>query len=172
MAELDRYWHSALNQNEPEPWCQVAVGESPCAVVHRQLIDIVETAAGGSPLTAPAAYPPRSPRGNLAGLQVPMLFLQGTEDPLVNLPQACFKRAELAGIEAHFIGADMQPRNPSDVCGGQFSLAPVPNGSTRAAWPQDQYLFVFEGQGHGFTNDAAQLASSLALGFMMSRMGP
>jgi hypothetical protein len=113
-----------------------------------------------------------SPRANLGSLQVPMIFLQGTQDYLVNLEQVCFKRAALAGIESHYFGTDGQQRDPADVCGGNFSTAALAGGTTRAAWPQDRYLLVLEGQGHGFTGDLGNAANALALGFVASRLGP
>lgn len=170
-AALDTWWHSQIDQNEPAPFCaNPDGGMSPCLAVHQLLIADVEPPCGGTPAAVPDAYAKRSTATKLSTLTVPIAIFQGTADALVDLTEVCTKRTALGPVPTFYFDATLTQQNPSDVCGGGFTTTPPPNGQTAADWPENRYIFIFEGQGHGFTGDGNTKASTLALEFILSRL--
>jgi hypothetical protein len=107
----------------------------------------------------------------LSSLTVPLMIIQGTDDYLVDLNQACEKRTALSasgnGPASWYFDPNLNLQNPANVCGGSFETTPAPGP---AAWTQNDYFLVFEGQGHGFTGAANQYAAGAALYFLLAHL--
>jgi dienelactone hydrolase len=177
LAPLDAWWHDQLAQGEPAPFCaSLDGGPSPCIAVHESLIGTVETAAGGPPSSATtAAYDARSPAPRLGSLTVPMAFFQGTDDALIAVGQVCEKRSALTAAGhaplAWYLDTSLSPASPSTVCGGGFRTDPVPSTASATPWAgPGPYLFVYQGQGHGFTGAASNQANAIALQFLVAHL--
>jgi dipeptidyl aminopeptidase/acylaminoacyl peptidase len=161
MTSLFGFWQRQLQEGEPAP-CP-AGREATCQATHAMLLDFVVGVADGAPAARSMAYENRSPATRLGELQVPLMIQQGTSDYVVDVEQACAKRAalEAAGkaVDAVYVDTQLMPTN-IDVCGGGRTL-------DGAASTQ---LVVFEGEGHGFSGPAAAYGWGAALTFLLSRL--
>jgi dienelactone hydrolase len=172
-AQFD-WWRAQLAQGETISYCpNVAL----CQSVHQSLIMTLEKATGGTPSSVPAEYEARSPSRQLAALSVPIIVLHGTDDYFVNVEQTCLKRAALTAAghppAAWYLGPDLKPLNPSDVCGGGFRTGPTPDLMVADAWTSERaYVFIYQGQGHGFTSGSAAEthANAAALTFLAAHL--
>jgi len=156
------FWQTELASGEP--FC-ASTGQSTgtCASMHQYLVSRVTPALGGTPSQQPAAYAARSPAPSLAELAVPIVIFQGTYDYAIDASQACTKRALLAP-RAWYVDASLAVGS-SSLCGGGFETAPLPT-----TFPDPAYLFVYEGQGHGFDTAAYDSAGSIAMPFLLQRL--
>ncbi|HEX7667661.1 MAG TPA: prolyl oligopeptidase family serine peptidase [Polyangiaceae bacterium] len=173
FVKLYDYYVDALDAGEKEPFCvNPDGGTSDCVAIHQTLLSIITTATGGTPDTVPAEYAKRSTITDLPNLKVPIIIFQGTDDPLVTVEQACEKRAALSGIPTYYYDTSLALGNPATPCGGNYLTSPTPSdgGYTKADWPSDRYLFVYQGQGHGFTGAAGAQISTQALDYLISRL--
>jgi len=174
LAALDAWWHA---QDQSEPLVCAPLPGSTCVAAYAALIQVVEALVGGPPSAATAsAYAARSTAPKLAALTVPMAFFQGTDDAVVNLEQACVKRAALVAANraprAWYLDGQLAPKSPSDICGGNYRTDALPDTSTPAAWAgTGTYFFVYEGQAHAFTGPAKSQADSIALQFLFAHLG-
>ena len=162
MTSLFGFWQRQLQQGEPSP-CPLGA-EATCGATHAALIELLTSLTGGAPPAPDSAYENRSPVMRLGSIQVPLLILHGTGDYVVDMAQACAKRAalEAAGkeVDAFYLDAQLVPRSP-DLCGGRFASTP----------PAAPLQFVlFEGEGHGFTDPAGAYAWTAALAFVLTRL--
>ncbi len=160
VATAFDFWQSQLASGEP--FCaSTSQQTSTCSSLHQYLVSQVTSSLGGTPSQAPAAYAARSPA--LATLAVPIMIFQGTADYAVDLSQACDKRVALSP-RAFYLDASLAVAS-SSACGGGFETGPLPTTFSDRA-----YLFIYEGQGHGFTGDAYDSAGKLAFEFLLSRL--
>lgn len=154
------FWQTQLSNGET--FCASTSQQvSTCSSMHQYLVSQVTKSLGGTPSQAPSAYAARSP--SLSSIQVPMMIFQGTADYAIDLSQACDKRAALSP-RAFYLDASLAVAS-STACGGGFETGPLPT-----TFPDQAYLFVYEGQGHGFTGDAYDSAGKLAFEFLLSRL--
>ena len=131
--------------------------------MHQYLVSSVKAATHGTPDEVPQAYASRSPALALASLTVPIMIFQGTYDYAIDLEQACTKRT-LTNARAWHLDASFAS-TPSPACGGAFETSPLPT-----SFPDAAYLFVYEGQGHGFTDAAYDSAGALAMPFLLAHL--
>jgi dienelactone hydrolase len=154
------FWQTQLSNGEA--FCASTSQQiSTCSSMHQYLVSQVTKSLGGTPSQAPAAYASRAP--SFASMQVPIMIFQGTDDYAIDLSQACDKRAALAP-RAFYLDTSLAVAQ-SSACGGGFETGSLPTTFTDRA-----YLFVYEGQGHGFTGDAYDSAGKLAFEFLLSRL--
>jgi len=162
VATAFSFWQTQLSNGEA--FCASTSQQvSTCSSMHQYLVSTVTKSLGGTPAQAQAAYDARSPGSSFSKLAVPIMVFQGTDDYAIDLSQACDKRTAL-GARAFFMDASLSPAS-SSACGGGFETGPLP-----ATFTDGAYLFVYEGQGHGFTGDAYDSAGKLAFEFLLSRL--
>jgi alpha/beta superfamily hydrolase len=162
VASAYGFWQLQLAENEP--FCASTSQQvSTCSSLHQYLVSTVTKSLGGTPTQAPNAYDARSPGQALSKLSVPIMIFQGTADYAIDLSQGCVKRATL-NPRAFYLDASLAVAS-SSACGGGFETAPLPS-----TFPEKAYLFIYEGQGHGFTGAAYDSAGKLAFEFLLSRL--
>ena len=168
-----RSWEGQIAGGEPSPSC---AGVQPaCQDLHACLLTLAENSLGGTPAAAPASYRARSWVEDVAALKVPALIMHGTVDSVVPLEQSCEVRAALTAagrsLQAWYLDPALAVQTSTTICGGDYRADALPSGSAPGTWSAaNVYLFVLEGQGHGFTGPAATLAGTLTLSFLASHL--
>lgn len=151
--------------------CQIEAGTGPTAT-YQMLIDIVETATGGTPDEVPDAYMERSPALFALPDEVPFLITHGTVDELVPVQQSCALVAATTGfIDYHLNGSQSEVTSAPAGCEAQdlaWSAGPRPT----ADWPDARYLIVYDGLGHGFGGAAGTAMIGDVVGFLMAKLPP
>jgi pimeloyl-ACP methyl ester carboxylesterase len=117
-----------------------------------QVIDLIETATGGTPAMVPDAYRARSPLhfgAELDAFTGPLLIVSGAEDWATPPPQQCAMAAAIPGVRAHHVldadGNIAATAPPGcEASGLTWSPGPHPAGS----WTDPRYLLVYDGAGH------------------------
>ena len=130
-----------------EPFC-AQIGRTDCKKLHQDMLAQLRTGLGGTPAQVPNAYAERSPIQHLGDLKVPTLFIQGTDDVIVNLDQTCRKRTALTNAGrapgAWDIDTSLHENPNGTACGGGFRSSSVFIG----VLVETNALVIYEGQGH------------------------
>jgi len=168
------WWQTQLSDGETAAICP---DPATCESVHNTLLAVAAQVTGGTPSSQPDAYAARSPNRRLDILSVPMLFIHGTDDYVVNVEQTCLKRATLtaAGLApaAWHLMDDLSPSNPPDVCQGGFNTTPAPDPTTTDPWSEQRAIvLIYRGQGHDFSPNslATQHAGAMAASFLAAHL--
>jgi dipeptidyl aminopeptidase/acylaminoacyl peptidase len=157
---LDRHWRAQLEGQAP---CEHDMNL--CRSSRRELLGVLEGAAGGNADERAEAFRARSPVFRLGPVQVPLLFFHGTDDWVVPLEQTCQKRTALEAVGNSVatwrLNAQLKPVTGAP-CGGPLQGGPLP-----AKWNNiPRALVVYEGQGHGFSQNVAVHAWETSLTFL------
>jgi pimeloyl-ACP methyl ester carboxylesterase len=136
-----------------EPFC-AQIGRTDCLALHQDMLGQMVTGFGGTPAQVPSTYAERSPVYRLGELTVPTLFIQGTDDVIVNLDQTCAKRAALSDAGrapgAWYIDRSLHENASGTACGGNFRSSSVFLGVIA----ETNALVIYQGKGHEITDTA------------------
>ncbi len=150
---------------------QIEAGAGPTAS-YQTLIDIVETATGGTPDEVPDAYMERSPALFALPDEIPFLVTHGSVDELVPVQQSCALVAGATGfVDYHLNGSQSEVTSPPAGCEAEdlaWSAGPRPS----ADWPDSRYLIVYDGLGHSFGGDAGTAMIGDVLAFLTDKLPP
>lgn len=155
---------AAINVSGPTDWAadykywqtQLAAGTGTAAPVFKALINLLNTATGGSPDQFPAEYAKRSPLTFAADLKKysqPVMILHGTTDTLVHLSDAC----RLAAAVPHFrsyhlgVGGKVVPSPPSGCESSNLTWLAGPRPTL--SWSGNRHLVIYDGVGHNVSAD-------------------
>ena len=149
-----------------EPFC-ASIGRSDCAALHREMLNELTAALGGTPAQVPQAYADRSPINRLGELRVPTLIVHGADDVIVNLDQTCLKRSALTQAgrapAAWYLDSSLHERSNGPACGGGFRSTPV-----LLAALETNALAIYEGQGHDMSGSVQDHVIALATAFALA----
>jgi hypothetical protein len=151
-------------------WLAQIEAGSPYTETYRALIDIMETAAGGSPAEVPAEYAARSAVEYDLPAGVPFLITQGVLDLLVPPAQSCDFVAGSTGF-GNFHLDDTQTEVTTapagcEAAGLTWSAGPRPSPD----WPGERYLVVYDGLGHDFAGDAGAAMLDDLVTFLFAKL--
>ena len=138
-----------------EPFC-AQIGRTDCRQLHLSMLDQLVTGFGGTPAQVPNTYADRSPVYRLGELRVPTLFIHGTDDVIVNLDQACAKRAALTAAGrapgAWDIDRSLHENASGTACGDNFK----PSSVFLGVLAETNAFVIYEGQGHELKDGSAR----------------
>lgn len=153
-------------------WVDEVEAGSPQTASYQMLIDIVETATGGTPDQVPEEYQARSPIRFDLPESIPFMVTHGTVDELVPVAQSCSLVADAGGfISFHLDDSQTEVTSPPAGCGGAgltWTAGPRPNDG----WPGGRYLVVYDGLGHSFGGAPGQAMLGDLLTFLMAKLPP
>jgi hypothetical protein len=155
-----------------------AAPSGPWAAAYDLLIDIVETAAGGSPTEAPAAYDARSPltfAADLAAYPGDLLIVHGVDDALVPPEQTCVIAEASGGFETRHYAADATTPLATAPAGCESStLTWLTSPKPSPAWPGTRHAVIYDGAGHDLSAAVPGQAAMVDdfLTFLVAKLPP
>jgi dipeptidyl aminopeptidase/acylaminoacyl peptidase len=129
-----------------------AAPSGPWATAYELLIDVMETAAGGSPTDAAAAYDARSPLGfapDLGAYSGSLLIVHGVDDALVPPEQTCVLAQASGGFEArHYDAAATTPLSTPPAGCESSTLTWLTTAKPTPSWPGARHTVIYDAAGH------------------------
>jgi len=144
------------------------------AAIYQKLIDQTLLSTGGTPDEKPEEYRKRSPlafTADLVASQTAVFILHGGDDAIVMPSQSCRLVAAASAFRSYRLdGAQKETATAPAYCadGGITWLAEARPTTT---WPENRYLVLYDGVGHGFAQTPASAAAfGDFLGIVLARL--
>jgi len=154
-------------------WLEQIEAGAPMADFIAEVVDIVETATGGTPDQVPEAYRMRSPLLFIEDLPagIPLLALHGVDDPLIPVTQGC-ALAEAAGLESYHLDENQQEVATAPAACEEADLTWIETARPSGIWPGSRYFVAYDLLGHDADGPegAAMLADLIT--FMAAKTPP
>jgi len=155
---------AAINVSGPTDWAtnyrlwqrQLAAGTGAPAPIFKYLINVLNTAIGGSPDQFPTEYAKRSPLNFASELDQyphPFMMLQGTADALVHVSEPCRLAAAVPNFSSYRVGVNGKVITSPPVGCESSKLTWVNGLRPTLSWPGNRHLVIYDGVGHNVSAD-------------------
>jgi hypothetical protein len=154
-------------------WKAQVDGAAPGAATAAGLMQLLETATGGTPQTKPEEYKKRSPLQYIADLdKFPGAYMavHGGKDVLVTVQDTCRTAAVLKNAKSYHLNGSLAvvTSEPPGCEGTNVTWLAGPKPTT--AWPENRYALIYDAAGHEIATASGQAMFADTLFYLVAKV--